>query len=181
MRLKKEPEDRLAESVKMAGAATAGATGLKGALNAILSGKAGAVAKMLPRALGKSAGAGAIGAAIAPEELSSGSTEAERKLEMGEPLSDKDYAELEAMKYDASRALRKVPTPEERKADRNLLNKWVIGKQIDDEMRAEEAQNEAQEEPMDEIPQEDDGGIDPEEARRMNIDELLKKLRMHNI
>jgi hypothetical protein len=181
MKLKKDSDLEILKQGAQLGGGVAAGQGLKGALNSILSGKAGAVAKMLPKALGRSTGAGAVAASLVPEDISAGSTEAERKLEMGEPMSEEDYAQLEAMKFDANRAMQKGPTPEERKSSRNLLNKWVIGKEIDDEIRAEEAQDEAQEEPMDTIPQEDDGGVDPEEARKMKVDELLKKLRMHNI
>lgn len=181
MKSKKDSDLEMLKEGAQFGSGVAAGKGLKSALNAILSSKAGTVAKMLPKALSRSAGAGALAASLVPEDMSKGSTEAERKLEMGEPMSEEDYAQLEAMKFDAKREQQKGPTPEERKSNRNLLNKWVIGKEIDDEMRAEEAQEEAQEEPMDEIPQEDDGGVDPEEAKKMKVDELLRKLRMHNI
>ena len=177
MKLKKDGDLEILRQGSQLGGGVAAGAGLKGALNSILSGKAGAVAKMLPKALGRSTGAGAVAASLVPEDISAGSTEAERKLEMGEPMSEEDYAQLDAMKFDAKREQQEGPTPEERASSRHQLNKMVIGKEIDDEMRAEEAQEEV----MDTIPEEDDGGVDPEAAKQMRIDEMLKKLRMHNI
>lgn len=168
--------DILKQGAQLGGGVAAGA-GLKGALNAILSGKAGTVAKMLPKALGRSTGAGAMAASLMPEDISKGSTEAERKLEMGEPMSEQDYAELDAMKKEAMGNRPAGPSEEEARSARHALNKMVLGRELDREMESEEAQ----EEPAEDIPEEDDGGLDPEAAREMRIEEMLKKLRMHNI
>jgi len=176
MKLKKDSDLEILKQGAQLGGGVAAGQGLKGALNSILSGKAGAVAKMLPKALGRSTGAGAIAASLVPEDISAGSTEAERKLEMGEAMSPEDYAQLDAMKAE-SRGESTRPDPEEARSARHALNKMVLGRELDREMEAEEAQ----EEPMDEISQEDDGGIDPEEAKQMRIDEILKRIKMHNI
>lgn len=170
MKSKKDDElEILRQGAQLGGGVAAGA-GLKGALNSILSGKAGTVARMLPKALGRSAGVGAVAASMVPDDISKGSTEAERKLEMGEPMSAEDYAQLDAMKAE-SRGEPTRPDPEEARSARHALNKMVLGRELDQEMEAEDAQ----EEPMDEMSQ------DSEEAKQARIDEILKKLRSHGI
>jgi hypothetical protein len=176
MKYKKDSDlEMLKQGAQLGGGVAAGA-GLKGALNSILSGGAGTVAKMLPKALGRSTGAGAVGASLMPEDISAGSTEAERKLEMGEAMSPEDYAQLDAMKAE-SRGEPTRPDPEEARSARHALNKMVIGRDIDQEMEEEDLQQDVEEEDF----QEPDGGLSPEDAKQMRIDEMLKQLRMHNI
>jgi hypothetical protein len=178
MRLKKEPEDRLAESVKMAGAATAGATGLKGALNSILSGKAGAVAKMLPKALGRGAGAGGLAMAMSPDDVSPGASEVERKLEAGEPLSEDEALQLQLMKDEAAEGMKRA-VDEEADAQRRTQGRREFNKMMMD-YETEPTEEELQDsEPADEL--EEDTGVSEEDAKQLRVDELLKKLKMHNI
>lgn len=176
MRLKKEPEDRLAESVKMAGAATAGATGLKSALNSILSGKAGAVAKMLPKALGRGAGAGGLAMAMSPDDVSPGASEVERKLEAGEPLSEDEALQLQLMKDEAAegmkRALDEKAAKQRHTQGRRAFNKEMLD--YDSRLTEEDLQDS---EPVDEVEEESviDEPID--EDKQMRMDELLKQLK----
>jgi len=164
--MKKDKDLELLKQGAQLGGGVAAGAGLKGALNSILSGKAGAVTRMLPKALGRSTAAGAIGASLLPEDISKGSTEAERKLEMGEPMYDEDYRELDRMKAESFKG---SLDEEERAKARHELNKMVIGRDIDKQMAEEEEF------------QEPDGGISPEEAREMEIERMLEKLRMLNV
>lgn len=174
MKLKKEPEDRLAESVKMAGAATAGATGLKSALNSILSGKAGAVAKMLPKALG----AAGLAMALSPDDVSPGASEVERKLEAGEPLSEDEAMELQLMKDqakdDMDRAGREEAATQERTQGRREFNKMMMD--YETEPTEEELQDS---EPVDDA--EEESGVSEEDAKQMRIDELLQRMKRFNV
>jgi len=178
MRLKKEPEDRLAESVKMAGAATAGATGLKGALNSILSGKAGAVAKMLPKALGRGAGAGGLAMAMSPDDVSPGASEVERKLEAGEPLSEDEALQLQLMKDEAAEGMKRA-VDEEADAQRRTQARREFNKMMMDYETEPTEEELPSYEPADEL--EEDTGVSEEDAKQMRVDELLKRIKKFNI
>lgn len=176
MRLKKEPEDRLAESVKMAGAATAGATGLKSALNSILSGKAGAVAKMLPKALGRGAGAAGLAMALSPDDVSPGASEVERKLEAGEPLSEDEALQLQLMKDEAAegmaRAKNKAEFDKKARSSNKELNRMILEREIaptEEELQDSEPVGKVEEESMIDEPVDED--------KQMRIEDLLKELK----
>jgi hypothetical protein len=178
MRLKKEPEDRLAESVKMAGAATAGATGLKSALNSILSGKAGAVAKMLPKALGRGAGAGGLAMAMSPDDVSPGASEVERKLEAGEPLSEDEALQLQLMKDEAAEGMKRA-VDEDADAQRRTQGRREFNKMMMDYETEPTEEELPSYEPVDEL--EEDTGVSEEDAKQMRVDELLKRIKKFNI
>lgn len=155
MKKKDSDLDILKQGAQLGGGVAAGA-GLKGALNSILSGKAGSVAKMLPKALGRGVGAAGIAMAMSPEDVSAGATEVERKLEAGEPLSEDEAMELQLMKdqakEDMDRGMDEEANAKRLAAGRREFNKEML----DYESEPEKSE---------------------EDLREMRKEELLKQLR----
>lgn len=141
MKKKDSDLDILKQGAQLGGGVAAGA-GLKSALNSILSGKAGSVAKMLPKALGRGAGAAGIAMAMSPEDVSAGATEVERKLEAGEPLSEDEAMELQLMKDQAKeemdRGMDEEAAAQRRAAGRREFTKEMLDYESEPEMSEED-------------------------------------------
>lgn len=178
MKNRKDNDLEILKQAGQLGGGVAVTTGLKGALNSILSGKAGTVAKMLPKALGRGAGAAGIAMAMSPDDVSKGATEVERKLEAGEPLSEQEALELENMKMQAGEEMRRAANPEARSAEAKEASKFLNKAILDRETEPTE-QEMVEQDPVDDA--EAESGISEEAAKKMRTDELLKKLRMFNI
>lgn len=178
MKLKKESDLDILKQAGQLGGGVAATAGLKGALNSILAGKAGTVAKMLPKALGRGAGAAGLAMALSPDDVSPGASEVERKLEAGEPLSEDEAMELQLMKDqakdDMDRAGREEAATQERTQGRREFNKMMMD--YETEPTEEELQDS---EPVDDA--EEESGVSEEDAKQMRIDELLQRMKRFNV